>query len=86
MFRHADGSPYGQVASRSRTDNAARALSALCGLGFKQGEAARAIASAHVRAGSSVEQVRRAAFAELPARALRVRDSARPSYSSVMRR
>ncbi len=78
VFRHADGSPYGQIAS---PDHAARALSALCALGFKQGEAARAIASAHVRDGSSVEQVLRAAFAELPARALRVRDSARPSYA-----
>ncbi len=81
IVRHADGSPYGEIASRSPTDNAARALSALRGLGFKQGEAARAIASAHVRAGSSVEQVLRAAFAELPARALGVRDSARPSYT-----
>ncbi len=81
VFRHADGSPYGQVASRSPTDNAARALSALRGLGFKRGEAARAIANAHVRAGSSVEQVLRASLAELPARALRVRDSARPSYT-----
>ncbi len=80
VFRHTDGSPYGQVAS---PDNAARALSALCGLGFKRGEAERAIASAHVGDGSSVEQVLRAAFAELPARALRVRDSARPSYSSA---
>ncbi len=81
VFRHADGSPYGQMAARAPTDNAARALSALCGLGFKHGEAARAIASARVGDGSSVEQVLRAAFAELPARALRVRDSATPSYT-----
>ena len=81
IFCHADGSPYGQMAARSPTDNAARALSALCGLGFTHGEAARAIASVHVGAGSSVEQYLRAAFAELPARALRVRDSARPGYT-----
>jgi len=42
-FRHADGSPYGSVADPTAADHHAKAFFALTTLGYKQGEARRAL-------------------------------------------
>jgi Holliday junction resolvasome RuvABC DNA-binding subunit len=42
-FRHADESPYGRVADPTAADHHAKAFFALTTLGFKQGEARRAL-------------------------------------------
>jgi hypothetical protein len=83
VFRHADGSEYGQLASPTRADQCAKVFQALRNLGFKETESRRAIdaACAHVGADSSVETLLRAALARLSERTLRVSDSARPRYS-----
>ncbi len=74
-FRHADGSPYGRVGSVKVADTAARVFTALRKLGFKEGEARRAIkkARAHVGDGDGdgdgdgVEALLRAALGVLSA-------------------
>jgi hypothetical protein len=83
VFRHADGSAYGQIASPERADVCAKVFQALRNLGFKETESRRSIdaASAHVGADASVETLLRAALARLGERTLRVSDSARPRYS-----
>jgi hypothetical protein len=82
VFRHADGSAYGQIAAPNRADLCAKVFQALKNLGFKETESRRAIdtAAAHVGVDASVETLLRAALARLGERTLRVSDAARPSY------
>jgi len=42
-FKHADGSAYGRVADPSAADHHAKAFFALTNMGYKQGEARRAL-------------------------------------------
>jgi len=59
-FRHADGSPYGSAVSPIAADHHAKAFFALTNLGYKPGEARRALGAvlrscgrSHVGAGES---------------------------------
>jgi hypothetical protein len=82
VFQHADGSAYGRVQSPARATDATRVFQALRQMGCKESDARRALdaARAHVGADSNVESLLREALKQLSERALRCRDSARPTY------
>src|SRR6187399_2604598 len=63
-FAHADGTRYGGVVKPAAADVRARAFLALRGLGFREGDAKRALAKSP-NAVSSIEQVIRQALREL---------------------
>jgi hypothetical protein len=89
VFRHADGSPYGALVSPTRAETATTVFQALRQMGFKETEARRAVDRARSDTGiptpvggsTDVEVLLRAALAQLGARALQVRDSARARYA-----
>jgi hypothetical protein len=61
---HADGTPYGGAVGAAVADARAKAFQALTGLGFREGEAKRALARIP-KAGCSLEDVVRHALREL---------------------
>ena len=63
-FTHADGTPYGGAVRLAVADARTKALRALTGLGFREGEAKRALARIP-QIVSSLEQVIRLALREL---------------------
>ena len=85
VFRHADGSEYGLVASPKCADEHAKAFQALRQMGFKETETRRALehVRTHVGPRAELESILRAALAQLAERSLRVSDSARPAYRSL---
>ena len=75
-FHHADGSPYGSVASPGAADTLSRAFRALTSLGYKQREARRALDSVPTHVGIGDEALLRAALRTLSEPVLRLSDSA----------
>jgi hypothetical protein len=63
-FTHADGTPYGGTVGAAATDARAKAFQSLRGLGFREGDAKRALANIP-NTGSSLEQLIRQALREL---------------------
>ena len=63
-FAHADGTRYGGVVAAAAADVRAKAFQALRALGFREGDAKRALAKIP-NAVSSIEQVIRQALREL---------------------
>ncbi|HEX5099968.1 MAG TPA: hypothetical protein VFV94_10730 [Polyangiaceae bacterium] len=63
-FAHADGTPYGGAVAPAVADTRGKALQALVGMGFREGEAKRALARTP-HSVSSLEQVIRQALREL---------------------
>ena len=65
-FRHVDGTPYGQLGAPRKADVHTRAFSALRSLGFREGEAKRALAEVRAQggelAGADIAAVIRAAL------------------------
>jgi hypothetical protein len=83
VFRHTDGSEYGQVTSPKRADEGAAVFQALRRLGFRESEARRAVDAARTRTGDGgVEAWLRAALGLLSERTFRVGDAVRPTYSA----
>lgn len=82
VFRHADGSEYGQIAAPERADVSARVFQALRRMGFNETQARRALEQARVHVGSTatLEDLLRAALARVPHRTLRCSDGGRPTY------
>ena len=63
-FAYADGTRYGGVVAAAAADVRVKAFRALRGLGFREGDAKRALAKIP-NAGSSIEQVIRQALSKL---------------------
>jgi hypothetical protein len=64
-FRHADGTPYGELPSPANADLRARAYRALTAMGYRETEAKRALAQVEGSASGSLEQLVRLGLREL---------------------
>jgi hypothetical protein len=64
-FRHADGTPYGELPSPESAELRARACRALTTMGYRETEAKRALAQVSGSSSASLEQLVRLALREL---------------------
>jgi Holliday junction resolvasome RuvABC DNA-binding subunit len=64
-FRHADGTPYGELPSAASTELRAKAYRALTAMGYRETEAKRALARMPARPSANLEQLVRLALREL---------------------
>jgi hypothetical protein len=64
-FRHADGTPYGELPSPAAADLRAKAYRALTAMGYRETEAKRALARVPESASGTLEQLVRMALREL---------------------
>jgi hypothetical protein len=64
-FRHADGTPYGELPSPVSAELRARAYRALTAMGYRETEAKRALTEVPASADGSLEQVVRLGLREL---------------------